>query len=123
MEKAAKDGYVETLFGRRRYMANINSANRTIREFAQRAAINAPIQGAAADIIKLAMIEIDKVFVKEKFVSKMFLQVHDELVFSVTEGETARVKEIVKDKMESAVQLDVPVTVTVGEGKNWYECG
>jgi DNA polymerase I len=118
---AAKNGWVETLTGRRRYMANINSKNRTIREFAERAAINAPIQGTAADIIKKAMIEIQDWLEKEALRAKMILQVHDELVFSSPAGEKEDIKAGIKRMMEGAIKLDVPLTVTIGEGSNWGE--
>ena len=122
-EGARKKGFVMTLMGRKRYVANIDSHNRTIREFAERAAINAPIQGTAADIIKKAMIDIMDRFEKEKLKTKMILQVHDELVFSTIASEKEKVIEIVKDLMENAVKINVPLEVTIGEGKNWYECG
>lgn len=118
---AAKNGWVETLTGRRRYMANINSKNRGIREFAERAAVNMPIQGTAADIIKKAMIEIQDWLEKEKMETKMILQVHDELVFSSPVSEKETVKKVIKRMMEGALKLDVPLTVTVGEGPNWGE--
>jgi DNA polymerase-1 len=122
-KSAAEKGYVQTLTGRKRFMANINSANRNIREFAERAAINAPIQGTAADIIKIAMIHINEEFKKSGISAKMILQVHDELVFSVPVKELKMVEKIVKKNMECALKLDVPLTVAVGEGDNWYECG
>jgi DNA polymerase I len=122
-KSAALNGYVETLTGRRRYMADINSSNRNVREFAERAAINAPIQGTAADIIKIAMININQEFKKSGISAKMILQVHDELVFSVNAGEKEAVKKIVMEKMEGAITISVPLDVTMGEGENWYECG
>lgn len=120
---ARKNGYVETLFGRKRYIPNINSKNKTIREFAERVAINSPIQGTAADIIKKAMIEIMDWIVNEKLRSKMILQVHDELVFSVFEDEKEKIKIGVRKIMESIVKLNIPLKIKLGEGKNWYECG
>jgi DNA polymerase-1 len=123
IKAAREDGFVSTLSGRKRFMADINSSNRTIREFAERAAINAPIQGTAADIIKIAMILINEEFKKRDFDAKMILQVHDELVFSVSKKETGPVKESVKNIMENAMKIDVPLTVTMGQGDNWYECG
>ncbi|MEI7542697.1 MAG: DNA polymerase I [bacterium] len=120
---AVLNGYVETLTGRKRYMADIHSANRTIREFAERAAINAPIQGTAADLIKIAMISINQEFKKIGISAKMILQVHDELVFSVLAKETEKVKAIIKIEMEKALRISVPLDVTIGEGDNWYECG
>ncbi|MEI7640689.1 MAG: DNA polymerase I [bacterium] len=118
---ARKNGYVETIFGRKRFMANINSSNRTIREFAERASINAPIQGTAADIIKKAMIAVFDYFEAHKMKAKMVLQVHDELVISAPEKEAAIVEKILKEKMEAAANLAVPMTVTISRGKNWYE--
>lgn len=118
---AAKHGWVETLTGRRRYMANINSKNRGIREFAERAAVNMPIQGTAADIIKKAMIEIQEWLEREKLETKMILQVHDELVFSSPVSEKDLVKKEIKRMMEGALKLDVPLTVSIGEGSNWGE--
>lgn len=115
-----KDGYVTTLFGRRRYIPEINSRNRTVRQFAERTAINTPIQGTAADMIKVAMIEIHKKIKGMK--SKMILQVHDELVFDVHKDELDRMKKIVKSVMEGSVKLDVPVKADMGVGDNWLEC-
>lgn len=121
IEKARKLGYVETLLGRRRYLRDINSQNQTVRGFAERNAINAPIQGSAADMIKLAMISIDHELNKKPFRSRMVLQVHDELVFDVSKEEADEVKELVKHYMESALVLDVPVEVDAGTGMNWLE--
>ena len=122
-KEALLNGFVETLTGRKRYMADIHSANRSIREFAERAAINAPIQGTAADIIKIAMININQEFKKSGISAKMILQVHDELVFSVPSKEVKKVRDIIKEKMEGALKISVPLDVTIGEGDNWYECG
>ena len=123
LEGARASGYVSTISGRKRFMEGINSSNRNIREFAERAAINAPIQGTAADIIKLAMISINEEFKKSGFGAKMILQVHDELVFSAAKREAEAVKDAVRKIMESAVKIRVPLTVTMGQGENWYECG
>lgn len=120
---ARKNGYVETLFGRKRYIPNINSQNKTIREFAERVAINSPVQGTAADIIKKAMIEIFNYMKNTGLKSKMILQVHDELVFSVFEDEKEKIKNIVKEIMEGTVKLNIPLKIKLSEGKNWYECG
>lgn len=120
---ARKKGYVETLAGRKRFMGEINSHNRTIREFAERAAINAPIQGTAADIIKNAMIEIDSIIDRDYNDVFMILQVHDELVFSLPKSRLKRFKQDVVETMKKAAKLDVPVEVTAGEGASWYECG
>ena len=121
INRAREFGYVETLLGRRRYLRDINSANATVRGFAERNAINAPIQGSAADLIKVAMIDIDAAFTKENFRTKMTLQVHDELVFDVPDDELELVKPIIKLKMEGAIELKVPVDVEIGTGKNWLD--
>lgn len=121
LEQVRKDGYVSTIKGRRRYLPDINSRNAVVRGYAERNAVNAPIQGSAADIIKVAMIDIAREFAKEGLRSKMIMQVHDELVFNVVNDELARVKEIVKRNMENAYQGRVPLTVSAGVGKNWLE--
>jgi DNA polymerase-1 len=120
-EKARRDGYVETLLGRRRYIPDINSANRQVREAAERMAINMPVQGTSADIIKVAMINLYGEMEKRKLKSKMLLQVHDELVFEVPEAEMDIMREIVPDIMDAAVKLDVPLKVDTKSGKNWGE--
>jgi DNA polymerase-1 len=112
-------GYVKTLIGRRRYIRDITSSNRTVVGFAERNAINAPIQGSAADMIKLAMIEVQKQLIAGKFATKMILQVHDELVFDVPKHELDAVTPIIKNAMEHAMKLDVPVLVEAGHGVNW----
>jgi DNA polymerase-1 len=114
-------GYVQTLAGRRRYIRDITSNNRTVVGFAERNAINAPIQGSAADMIKLAMIEVDKKLREHKFETKMILQVHDELVFDVPKNELAEVTPIIIKAMENAMKLEVPVVVESGSGMNWLE--
>jgi len=121
IDYARTNGYVETIMGRRRYLQNINSQNNMIRSGAERNAINAPIQGSAADIIKIAMIRIHNEFKKQSLKSKMLLQVHDELVFDVFCKEKELVQEIVKNTMETAVKLDVPLKVDLDFGKNWLE--
>lgn len=125
MEKAKDDarskGYVETLFGRRRYLPDINSRNATVRGFAERNAINAPIQGTAADIIKVAMINISRRFKAEGVRSKMILQVHDELNFSVVPEEKELVERIVMEEMQGAFQMRVPLIADCGWGANWLE--
>ena len=118
---ARENGYVETVLGRRRYLKDINSQNAVVRGAAERNAVNAPIQGSAADIIKLAMINIHRRLKKEKWESKMLLQVHDELVFDVPKSEIERLTSMVKEEMESAFTLDVPLVVDVGIGQNWLE--
>lgn len=120
-EIARQQGYVTTLFGRRRYLPDINSANSTVRGFAERNAINAPIQGTAADIIKVAMINIHRRFKAEHIQSKMILQVHDELNFSVLPEEKEKVERIVLQEMESAFQMKVPLVADSGFGNNWLE--
>ena len=119
--EARQRGYVETLFGRRRYLPDINSGNATVRGFAERNAINAPIQGTAADIIKVAMIRIFKRFQQEGIQSKMILQVHDELNFSVLPEEKSRVEAIVIEEMQNALPLSVPLVADSGFGANWLE--
>ncbi len=118
---AREKGYVETVLGRRRYLKDINSQNAVVRGAAERNAVNAPIQGSAADIIKLAMINIHHRLKKENWESKMLLQVHDELVFDVPKAEVERLTAMVKEEMESAFTLDVPLVVDVGIGQNWLE--
>lgn len=120
-EAARSRGYVETLFGRRRYLPDINSRNATVRGFAERNAINAPIQGTAADIIKVAMIRIDRRFRAEGVRSKMILQVHDELNFSVLPDEKELVERIVMEEMQAAFPMSVPLTADCGWGDNWLE--
>ena len=118
---ARNNGYVETIMGRRRYLQNINSQNNMLRSSSERNAINAPIQGSAADIIKIAMININSKFKKHSLKSKMLLQVHDELVFDVHKSEKDQIKDIVKTTMESAVKLKVPLKIDLEFGKNWLE--
>jgi len=120
-EQAREKGYVTTLFGRRRYLPDIRSANGTVRGFAERNAINAPIQGTAADIIKVAMIHIFNRFKAEGIRSKMILQVHDELNFSVYPEEKERVEQIVLEEMQNAFQMQVPLVADSGWGTNWLE--
>ena len=119
--EARNKQYVETIMGRRRYLKDINAKNGMIRAMAERNAINAPIQGSAADIIKIAMIEVDKEIERRKMQSKMLLQVHDELVFDMHKSESLELKNLVKEKMEHAVSLEVPLIVDIGEGANWLE--
>ena len=121
VELARQRGYIVTEFGRRRYLSDINSRNAVVRGYAERNAINAPIQGTAADIIKVAMIRIDERFEREGIQSKMILQVHDELNFSVLPEEFDRVKQIVIDEMEHAFTLSVPLLADCGKGQNWLE--
>lgn len=118
---AKEKGYAETLLGRRRYLPDINSRNFTVRGAAERNAINAPIQGSAADIIKLAMINLHKVFQKENFQSKMLLQVHDELVFDAHKSELETIVPIIRKEMETAYEIAVPLVVDINNGNNWLE--
>jgi DNA polymerase-1 len=118
---AREAGFTETIFGRRRYLPELNSTNHIIRGAAERMALNMPIQGTAADLIKLAMIEIARELPEISSKSRLLLQVHDELLFEVPDREIERVKKLVKEKMENIVKLDVPVTVEIGVGKNWGE--
>jgi DNA polymerase-1 len=118
---ARDNGYVETLLGRRRYLKNINSQNAIVRSGDERNAVNAPIQGSAADIIKIAMIHIHAFLTEGNYKTKMLLQVHDELVFDMHNEELEILKPIIKQKMESAFKLSVPLTVDLGEGQNWLE--
>lgn len=121
IEFARENGYVETIMKRRRYLRDINSANATVRGFAERNAINAPIQGSAADMIKYAMINIFKEINARKLKSKMTMQVHDELVFEVHKSEVEEMKALVREKMQNAIKLNVPILVEVGVGNNWLE--
>ena len=118
---ARENGYVETIFGRRRYLPDINSKNGTVRALAERNAINAPIQGTSADIIKLAMINVDRRLKKEGFVSRMVLQIHDELVFDAVKDEVERLEAIVCEEMENVIELSIPLTVECNHGNNWLE--
>jgi DNA polymerase-1 len=118
---ARKLGYVETIKGRRRYINDINSSNSVVRGYAERNAINAPIQGSAADMIKIAMISIFETLKKESLKSVMIMQVHDELVFDVYQNEVEIVKQIVKDKMQNAIQMTVPIEIEMSTGDNWLE--
>jgi DNA polymerase-1 len=118
---AREHGYVQTVLGRRRYLKDINSANMMVKSGAERNAVNAPIQGSAADIIKIAMINIHKKLTSENWKSKMLLQVHDELVFDVHHAELEKIQPMIKHEMENAFKLDVPLEVEIGVGKNWLE--
>lgn len=121
-EKAKETGYVETLFNRRRYIPELKSNNYMVRQFGERAAMNTPIQGTAADIMKIAMINVYKKLIEEKLDAKIVLQVHDEMMIETSLEEAERVKEIVKNEMESAIELKVPLIAEVSEAENWYEC-
>ena len=119
VEQARKDGFTSTVLGRRRYLPELDSSNRQLREAAERAALNAPIQGSAADIIKVAMINVDTAITEAGLKSRMLLQVHDELLFEVAPGERDALEDLVRDKMGSAYPLDVPLEVSVGYGRSW----
>ena len=119
VEQARKDGYTSTVLGRRRYLPELDSTNRQVREAAERAALNAPIQGSAADIIKVAMIGVDTALTAAGLTSRMLLQVHDELLFEVADGEREQLEALVRDKMGGAYPLDVPLEVSVGYGPSW----
>ncbi|MEM7298045.1 MAG: DNA polymerase, partial [Bacteroidota bacterium] len=121
IEKAKKEEYVETILGRRRFLRNINSRNFTMRGFDERNAINAPIQGSAADIIKIAMINIHKWMKEEKLQSRMIMQVHDELVFDMHKEERELLMSKVEDFMKNAYPLKVPMEIGIGVGENWLE--
>ncbi|MFN8369338.1 MAG: DNA polymerase I [Bacteriovoracaceae bacterium] len=120
-ELCEQKGYSETLMGRKRFLPDIKSNNRTVKSFAERMSINSPIQGTAADIIKMAMIKIDNEMMKKNLASKMILQVHDELIFEVVEEEVEIMKELVQKNMESAVTLKTPLTVNISLGVNWLD--
>jgi DNA polymerase-1 len=118
---ARETGYVETIFGRRRYLPDITSRNATVRALAERNAVNAPIQGTSADIIKMAMINVDRRLKEEHLQSRMILQIHDELVFDSIPSEAETLKKIVKEEMENVIRLSVPLTVECNYGNNWLE--
>ena len=119
VDQARKDGYTSTVFGRRRYLPELDSSNRNVREAAERAALNAPIQGSAADIIKVAMINVDEAIKNAGLTSRMLLQIHDELLFEVAEGERDTLEALVREHMGNAYPLDVPLEVSVGYGRSW----
>ena len=119
VDQARKDGYTSTVFGRRRYLPELDSSNRNVREAAERAALNAPIQGSAADIIKVAMINVDRAISDAGLTSRMLLQVHDELLFEVADGERDALEALVREHMGGAYALDVPLEVSVGYGRSW----
>jgi DNA polymerase-1 len=118
---ARQNGFVKTLLGRKRWLRDITSNNATVRSFAERNAINAPIQGSAADMIKVAMINIAAELKEKNLKTKMVLQVHDELVFDVYKPELESVKPIIEQHMKNALPLNVPVEVGMGVGENWLE--
>ena len=120
-EQARKNGYVETLMKRRRYIPEITSSNFNTRAFGERVALNTPIQGTAADIIKLAMVRIYRRLKDEKLKSRLILQVHDELIIETNPTEKEKVRGILKTEMENAMKLSVPLVVDMSEGKSWYD--
>jgi len=121
ISKAQKNGFVTTILGRRRYIPEINNKNQAIKQFAQRQAINTPIQGSASDLIKLAMVHINNQIKIRKLDAKMILQIHDELLFDIPRRETNEFIDLVKDKMENVLKLDIPIKVDIKKGKNWLE--
>ena len=122
IEQAKKDGYVETLFHRRRYIPELKSKNYMVRQFGNRAAMNTPIQGTAADIMKIAMIKVYKALEESNLKAKIVLQVHDEMMIEAPEDEIEKVKEILTNSMQSAANLKVPLIAEVSIAKNWYDC-
>ena len=121
VEQARRDGYTETMFGRRRYLPDLTSDNRQRREMAERAALNAPIQGSAADIVKKAMIDVDSALTERTLASRILLQIHDELLIEVAPGEAEAVENLLKEQMGGAAELSVPLDVAVGRGRTWRE--
>ena len=121
VEEAKENGYVETVLGRKRWLPDITSANAVVRGFAERNAINSPIQGTAADMIKLAMIQVNDEMKNQNMRSKMVLQIHDELLFEAAKDELDELRSLVVEKMENALKLDVPIIVDHGVGESWFE--
>ena len=121
VEKAEENGYVETMFKRRRYLPELTSSNFNLRSVGKRVAMNMPIQGAAADIIKIAMIKVENRLIEENLKARLILQVHDELIVEAPENEAEKVANILRDEMESAVDLKVPLIAEASVGKTWYE--
>ena len=123
VDEARKDGYTQTVLGRRRYLPDLTSDNRQRREMAERMALNAPIQGSAADIIKAAMLEVDRALRARGLASRMLLQVHDELLFEVAPGQLDELRALVSETMCGAFELSVPLAVSFGTGRTWEEAG
>ena len=121
VEKAKRDGYVETMFGRRRYLPELSSGKHMMRAFGERVARNMPIQGTAADIIKIAMIKVDERMEKEGLQARLILQVHDELIVEAPENEKETVAKLLQEEMENAVKLSVPLTADAAVGRTWYD--
>ena len=123
VDEARRTGYTETILGRRRYLPDLTSDNRQRREMAERMALNAPIQGSAADLVKVAMLRVHASLAQAGLRSRMLLQVHDELVLEVAPGERAEVERLVRDGMGGSAELTVPLDVSVGVGSSWHEAG
>jgi DNA polymerase-1 len=121
VDEARRSGFTETILGRRRYLPDLTSDNRQRREMAERMALNAPIQGSAADLIKVAMLNVDRAIAEAGLRSRMLLQVHDELVFEVATGERDALEALVREQMGGAAELAVPLDVSVGTGRSWHE--
>jgi DNA polymerase-1 len=121
VDEARRCGFTETIWGRRRYLPDLTSDNRQRREMAERMALNAPIQGSAADLIKVAMLNVDRAIKKAGLSSRMLLQVHDELVFEVAQGEREALEALVREQMGSAADLRVPLDVSIGTGRSWHD--
>ena len=122
VQKAKEKGYSETLFGRKREIKELSSNNYMVRQFGERAAMNTPVQGTAADIMKIAMIKVYKELLRRKMQTKIVLQVHDEMMLETPISEKEEVKKILKECMESAANLKVPLVAEVSEAENWYDC-
>ena len=122
IEQAKEKGYVETLYHRRRYIPELKSNSYTVRQFGNRVAMNTPIQGTAADIMKIAMIKVKNEIEKRNLQSKIVLQVHDEMMIEAKIEEKEEIKEILKQSMETAIDLKVPLIAEIGEAQNWYDC-
>jgi DNA polymerase-1 len=119
VDEARATGYTETILGRRRYLPDLTSDNRQRREMAERMALNAPIQGSAADIVKVAMLRVDEALAEKELTSRMLLQVHDELVLEVAPGERDVLEAVVRDQMAAAAELSLPLDVSMGAGHSW----
>ena len=122
METAKREGYVETVFGRRRYIPELTSSKAMLRAFGERVAMNSPIQGSSADIIKMAMVAVSRRLREEGLDAKLILQVHDELIIESARSCADRAAEILKTEMENVVSLSVPLTVELSTGNSWYDC-
>jgi DNA polymerase-1 len=121
IEEGRRNGYVSTILGRRRYMPGLTSGNYMLRSAAEREATNAPLQGSAADLMKLAMVRIDRALADANFETALLLQIHDELIFEVPAARRYEVADLVRDRMEGAMALSVPLEVTLKSGRNWYD--